>query len=115
MKATLESRGVAPLISAINSVGGWPILAGLSNYDILTYDWKDSLAKIYRYLGLSIIYSISVQPDANDTFVNRVYVSMHLIIKLTIYIKFTEDLKIIKSFNLDLEIQCCALDIFFSH
>jgi hypothetical protein len=68
------------LIEVINSVGGWPILGTTSNYDLITYNWKDSLAKIYGYLGLSIIYSISVQPDANDTFVNRVYVriSMHL-------------------------------------
>jgi hypothetical protein len=68
------------LIEAINSVGGWPILGTRSNYDLMTYNWKDSLTKIYGYLGLSIIYSISVQPDANDTFFNRVYVriSMHL-------------------------------------
>ncbi len=68
------------MIEVINSVGGWPILGTTSNYDLITYNWKDSLAKIYGYLGLSIIYSISVQPDANDTFVNRVYVriSMHL-------------------------------------
>jgi hypothetical protein len=77
--ATRESRGVSPLLAAINSVGGWPILGTTSNYDLLTYNWKDSLAKIYGYLGLSIIYSISVQPDANDTLVNRVYVSMHSI------------------------------------
>ncbi len=76
---TLESRGVLPLLVAINSVGGWPILGSASNYNLLTYNWKDSLSKIYGYLGLSIIYSISVQPDANDTLVNRVYVSMHSI------------------------------------
>ncbi len=76
---TLESRGVLPLLVAINSVGGWPILGSASNYNLLTYNWKDSLSKIYGYLGLSIIYSISVQPDANDTLVNRVYVTMHFI------------------------------------
>jgi uncharacterized lipoprotein len=78
---TLESRDVYPLIAAINSVGGWPILESLSNYDILTYDWKDSLAKIYGYSGQSIIYSISVKPDANDTLVNRFYVRIHSIYK----------------------------------
>jgi hypothetical protein len=62
------------LIEAINSVGGWPILETTSNYDFPTYNWKDSLAKVYGYLGLPVIYSISVQPDANDTLVNRVYV-----------------------------------------
>jgi hypothetical protein len=76
LTATRESRGVFPLLAAINSVGGWPILGSSSNYNLLTYNWKDSLAKIYGYLGLSIIYSISVLPDANDTLVNRVYVSM---------------------------------------
>jgi hypothetical protein len=77
LTGTRESRGVSPLLAAINSVGGWPILENASNYNLLTYNWKDSLAKIYGYLGLSIIYSISVQPDANDTLVNRVYVSIH--------------------------------------
>ncbi len=79
LTATRESRGISPLLAAINSVGGWPILGSESNYKLLTYNWKDSLVKIYGYLGLSIIYSISVQPDANDTLVNRVYVIMHSI------------------------------------
>jgi hypothetical protein len=70
------------LVAAVNSVGGWPILESLSNYDILTYDWKYSLAKTYGYLGLSIIYLISVQPDANSTLVNRAYVRMHSIYQI---------------------------------
>jgi hypothetical protein len=67
------------LIAAINSVGGWPILGTTSNYNLLTYNWKESLEKIYAILGLSLLFSISVQPDANDTLVNRIYVRMHSI------------------------------------
>ncbi len=70
----MESRGVYPLIAALNSVGGWPIIGNLSVYKKSSYDWRESLSKIIGQLGYSFIFSISVEPDANDTLVNRVYV-----------------------------------------
>ncbi len=70
----LESRGVYPLIAALNSVGGWPIIGNLSVYKDDDYDWRESLAKIIGQLGYSFIFSISVKPDSNNTLVNRVYV-----------------------------------------
>jgi len=81
LTATLESRGVSPLIAALNSVGGWPIIGNASGFKDSSYDWRDALAKIIGQLGFSFIYSISVGPDANDTLVNRVYVRIPFIIK----------------------------------
>ncbi|CAG2108774.1 unnamed protein product [Medioppia subpectinata] len=66
---TLTARGVAPLVSALNSVGGWPITGQTAPPS----DWKDSLAKQVAKFGLSTIFSVSVQPDANETTVRRVY------------------------------------------
>ena len=42
-------------------------------------NWQESWASEVVNLGLAAIYSISVQPDANDTLVNRVYVSLKII------------------------------------
>ncbi len=67
------------MIATINSVGGWPILRNSSNYNLLTYNWEDSLEKIYGFFKLSLLFSISIQPDANDTLVNRIYVRIHSI------------------------------------
>lgn len=69
---TIDSRGVAPLESVLQSIGGWP-LAGKSGANA---DWEDSWASSVVGLALAPIYSISVQPDANDTLVHRVYVSI---------------------------------------
>jgi hypothetical protein len=69
------------LIAALNSVGGWPIIGNASTFKNSSYDWRDVWAKIIGQLGYSFIYSISVLPDANDTFVNRVYVRIPFIIK----------------------------------
>jgi hypothetical protein len=69
------------LIAALNSVGGWPIIGNASGFKDSSYDWRDALAKIIGQLGLSFIYSIAVQPDANDTFVNRAYVRILFNIK----------------------------------
>jgi hypothetical protein len=66
-------------MSALNSVGEWPILKSSSNYYLLTYNWKDSQEKIYGFLGLSLHFLISVQPNANDTLVDRIYIRMHSI------------------------------------
>jgi hypothetical protein len=65
------------LIAALNSVGGWPITGNVSRFKGSSYDWRDSLAKIIGQLGLSFIYSISVEPDSSDTLVNRVYVRIY--------------------------------------
>ncbi|CAG2180737.1 unnamed protein product, partial [Oppiella nova] len=65
-EATINARGVSPLITALNSIGGWP-LRGQTGLDIGSdYDWKDSFAKV-------IVNFVSIQPDANDTLVNRFY------------------------------------------
>ncbi len=67
------------MIAALNSVGGWPIMGNVSSFKDSSYDWRDALAKIIGQLGFSFIFSISVQPDANDTLVNRAYVRIHFI------------------------------------
>ena len=81
--ATLESRGISPLITALNSVGGWPIIGDNSVYKDSTYDWKDSFVKIYLQLSGSPIFSISVGPDAKQALVNKLNVSI-IILKVSI-------------------------------
>ena len=77
MIATIESRGVTPLKEALKSVAGWPLIGKSGSFNDETYDWRDALSSQVVKLGLTSIYSISVQPDANDTLVNRVYVSVY--------------------------------------
>ncbi|XP_054153016.1 neprilysin-1-like isoform X2 [Oppia nitens] len=72
-EATINSRGVTPLLDALNSVGGWPIIGQSSVYKNSDYDWTESFAKQMVNFGVAAIYSVSVQPDSNDTLVNRVY------------------------------------------
>ncbi len=74
------------MITALNSIGGWPIIGSSSLYSDSTYDWRDAFAKLVGHLDLSFIYSFSVQPDSNDTLVNRVYVRIfQLFIENTIH------------------------------
>lgn len=72
-EVVLESRGVSPLKSALNLIGGWPLTEKSEDFNENDYDWRDSLTKQLVYFGLNSIYSITIQPDANDTLVNRVY------------------------------------------
>ena len=75
---TLNARGVTPLSESLNSVGGWPITGQSAAYDEAVFDWKDAFAKQVSRFGLSPIFSVSVQPDANDTVTHRVYVSYNV-------------------------------------
>ncbi|XP_054152475.1 neprilysin-1-like [Oppia nitens] len=66
---TRESRGVSPLINAINVIGGWPLVSPSHGTD--SYDWKQSFSALIAVLGTHPIFGIDVMPDSNDTKVNR--------------------------------------------
>ncbi|CAG2121056.1 unnamed protein product, partial [Medioppia subpectinata] len=70
---TINSRGVLPLLTALDSIGGWPLSGHFGSDVDIDYDWRNSLAKVVAKMGLPSIFSVSIQPDANDTLVNRVY------------------------------------------
>ncbi|CAG2172349.1 unnamed protein product [Oppiella nova] len=70
---TRNTRGMIPLIEALKSVGGWPIMGQSGGYNETKFDWKDAFVKQFVKYGVSSIYSLSVFPDSSDTLVNRLY------------------------------------------
>ena len=64
-----------PLIEALKSVGGWPIMGQSGGYNDSEFDWKDAFVKHVIKSESSPVFALSVLADANDTLVNRFYVS----------------------------------------
>ena len=72
---TREAIGVAPVKDYMQSlIGDWPLLS--ANYNDSKFDWKQALPKMVAKVGLSPIFNIDLDVDANDTKVNRFNVSI---------------------------------------
>ncbi|CAG2164051.1 unnamed protein product, partial [Oppiella nova] len=72
---TRNARGMTPLIEALKSVGGWPIMGQSGGYNDSEFDWKDAFVKHVIKSESSPVFALSVLADANDTLVNRFYFS----------------------------------------
>ncbi len=73
LKATLEKRGIKPLLDLIERMGGWKLIKPIQ--DESNENWQIRLANIISEFGQDIIISIGVNPDANDTQNHILYVS----------------------------------------
>lgn len=65
--ALIEERGVAPVLNALNAMGGWPVVVG-STWNPDTWTWQQSVINS-RTNGYSVSYflSFSVSTDSKDT------------------------------------------------
>ncbi|CAG2177165.1 unnamed protein product, partial [Oppiella nova] len=70
---TRNARGMTPLIEALKSVGGWPIMGQSDGYNDSEFDWKDAFVKHVIKSDSSPVFALTVGVDANDTLVNRFY------------------------------------------
>ncbi|CAG2105965.1 unnamed protein product, partial [Medioppia subpectinata] len=70
--AKLESRGIKPLINALNSIGGWPLIPN-TVFNGKTYDRFHALSLVIANFALSSIIEIGVQPDIRDNTKNILY------------------------------------------
>lgn len=63
----IENRGVTPVLTVLNSMGGWPVVDG-DNWDGNSWTWQQSAINslIYGY-SVSSFISFSVSSDNKDS------------------------------------------------
>ncbi|KAJ6635812.1 Neprilysin-2, partial [Pseudolycoriella hygida] len=68
-KSLIEERGVKPLLSILDRLGGWPVTVGDRWDDRSSWSWV-SAVKDFRKIGYSMdyIFDFSVGPDLKDSF-----------------------------------------------
>ena len=73
---TRNARGVTPLIEALKSVGGWPIMGQSGGYNDSEFDWKDAFVKHVITSKSSPVFVLSVLNDAKNNVVKRLHVGL---------------------------------------
>ncbi|CAG2173090.1 unnamed protein product [Oppiella nova] len=67
---------MTPLIEALKSVGGWPIMGQSCGYNDSEFDWKDAFVKHVMTSKSSPVFVLSVLTDSKDNVVKRIHVGI---------------------------------------
>jgi len=74
--ALIEERKGAPLVELLSILGGWPVLN--DSWDATKFDMENLLGQL-KLIGNVVLVNLAVGPDAKDSSVNVIQVSIILI------------------------------------